>query len=123
LVGLLRHDFPKTVAALGLAVLIGGLVYWTIPYPKLGTDVFWIILGGLGLMAGVAIARWIRLDVAKTAAVAGLGFVTSVMMRVIYDGLRDPTSHNLFFIEVAIAFVFGFVFGSLGALFGRPRRR
>ena len=121
-IGVLRTDLSKTAAALSLSVLVGGLIYWTIPYSKLGTSVFWIILGGLGLIAGLAIGRWIRLDVAKTAGVAGLGFVTSVMVRVIYDGFRDPTRHNLFFIEVTIAFVFGFAFGSLGALIGKARK-
>lgn len=45
------------------------------------------------------------------------------MARVVVDGLRDPTSHNLWPFEVVFAVVFGFGLAFLAGLFGRLLRR
>lgn len=116
--GLLRHDRQKTAVALGLATLIGGLIYWTTPYSRAGGCSFWIAIGGLGLIAGFSIERWVHLVWPKTASVVGIGFVTSATLRMIYDIAHDPTTHNLFFIEVAFMFSIGFLGASVGVPIG-----
>jgi len=117
---LLRHDPAKSAAALCLATVAGGMLYCTIPYSKMKmAGVFFIVFGCLGLIAGLAIMRWLRFAWPKSSALVGTGFVMSVAARAIFDAMRDPDTHDLFFIEVAIGFMVGFAGSSIGSVFGR----
>ena len=121
----LRTDSLRSGAALGLSVIIGGLLYWTIPYSKMNvtSGFFLAVFYSLGLIAGLAVMRWLRLAWPKSSSVVGLGFVTAVTARAVYDAFRDPESHSLFFMEVAIAFMVGFVGSSIAAIVGHLLRR
>jgi hypothetical protein len=117
LVLVLRRDFLRTLGAIAIAAVSAGILYWTVPYTrmKLLEGIFPLAFAGLAVIAGLAIRRWAWLAWPKVAGVAGLGFVTAVMARVIFDTFVDPETHNLFFLEVIFGFVFGFAGATIAA--------
>jgi hypothetical protein len=79
-------------------------------------------LYGFGLVvvaAAALLARW-RLGLSFFAAFSAAlaGAPVAVILKVLIDVIRDPTSHNLWPIEVVIAMGVGLVPAALGALAG-----
>ena len=113
-------------AGLGAAFLAGfflvGVPYWRIPYNK---ATFGNIVGGAVLTGIVAlVARVVvRARFAVLVVVVAAAVPFAVFARVVADGMRDPTSHNLWPFEVAIAWVVGFAGAVPGALVGSGLRR
>ncbi|UUZ68482.1 hypothetical protein LP416_31080 [Polaromonas sp. P2-4] len=62
-------------------------------------------------------ARWL------TGSGVGLGLLVVTAVQIIVDGIRDPTSHNLFPFEIVIALALGFPPAILGVLLGNLMRR
>lgn len=129
-----RHD-PRRVAdhstelkRIAIAVVAGtlacGLPLWPVPYSEVsmpgnpGASV-WI---GLGTIAGVLAGLLIRRVRTAVLAVAG-GFVLAVILRVVVDTARDPTSHNLWPFEVVIAGTIGLFAASIGVVLALVIRR
>ena len=112
----------------GLAVafltgfLLVGVPYWRIPYNK---ATFESLVGGAVLTGTVAlIARLaLRARFLVVVAVVAAAVPFAVFARVVADGMRDPTSHNLWPFEVVIAWVVGFAGAAPGALVGSGLRR
>jgi len=112
---------PSTFAALALvvSVLVVGVPYWLTPYAKLnlpgaliGPGLFVIALAAL-LLRGRRIASfW------GATWILGLAAPIVVMARVLVDGVRDPTSHNLWPLEMIIAVIVGGGCALLGAILG-----
>lgn len=113
--------FVGTVAA---AFLAAGIPWWLAPYNRFTFSSPSAIVGFLAF-AGIAAwaAGWSRLGLAGATFAAGGAVPGAVMARVVVDGLRDPTSHNLWPFEVVFAVVFGFGLAFLAGLFGRLLRR
>lgn len=117
---------PLSVTASFLAV---GIPYWLIPYNKLNLP---DAVLGPGLVVVVISALLLRIyDVAalwKVIWMVGGSVALAVMARVVIEGVRDPTSHNLWPFEVIIALVIGFACSASGAITGsliarfRPNR-
>ena len=107
---------PLSVAASFLAV---GIPYWWIPYGKVNLP---SALLGPGLIVVVISALLLRIyDVAalwRVIWMVGGSVALAVMTRVVVDGVRDPTSHNLWPFEVIIALVVGFACSASGAIVG-----
>jgi hypothetical protein len=105
-----------------------GVPYWLIPYHKLNLP---DAVLGAGLLVVVAAAALARVYSARTfwrvVAVMGSAVPAVVMARVVADGLRDSTSHNLWPFEVVIATIVGGAAALAGTLLGsaalRLRRR
>ena len=104
------------------AFCLVGVPYWRIPYNK---ATFSDLVGGAVLAGIVALVarllvegRLVHLVVAVAAAVPA-----AVFARVVADGMRDPTSHNLWPFEVGIAWMVGFAGAVPGALIGSALRR
>lgn len=107
---------PLSVAASFLAV---GIPYWPIPYSNLNLPDA-VLEPGLVVVAisalllriyGVA-ALW------RVIWMVGGSVALAVMARVVVDGVRDPTSHNLWPFEIIIALVIGFACSASGAITG-----
>ena len=102
-----------------ISALAVGLSYWPIPYHRVSLP--WSLLGvSLDVVAVSAcllvvyrVAKFRTIILIETASIPAVVFV-----RVVMDGLKDPTSHNLWQLEIVIAFVVGFVSASIGALTG-----
>jgi len=96
-----------------------GVPYWLIPYNTLNLPDSVLSAGLLVVIAAAALARlfsgrhfW------RVVAVMGSVVPAVIMVRVVVDGLRDSTSHNLWPFEVVIAVVVGGVAALAGTLVG-----
>jgi len=102
-----------------LSFLAVGIPYWLIPYNKLNLP---SALIGPGLLVVVFAALLIRSYRAasfwRVVGIVGATVPAAVFARVIVDGLKDPTSHNLWPFEVIIALLMGFLCALAGAVAG-----
>ncbi len=113
--------FVGTVAA---AFLAAGIPWWLAPYNRFTFSTPLAIVGFLAFVGiAAAAAGWSRLGLAGATFAAGGAVPGAVMARVVVDGLRDPTSHNLWPFEIVLAAAFGFVVAFLAGLSGRLLRR
>ena len=96
-----------------------GLPYWQIPYAKLSLPETLIGFGLLVVIAAATISRLSgRTPVFLTIVVVGMTVPSAVFARVIVEATKDPTSHNLWPIEVGIALFVGIGSSSVGVLLG-----
>lgn len=106
-------------AAFILSFLSAGIPYWLIPYRHvdlpsalIGPGLLVIGMAALLLQAATAARFW------KTVRTLGWALAAAVLARVIVEGLRDPSSHNLWPFELIIALLLGFACALAGALLG-----
>lgn len=104
------------IAASALAV---GVPYWSIPYAEvnlpnalLGPGLAAVAVAAFLLQASRCAPFWI------TTWATGAAVVAAVVARVLVEGIRDPTSHNLWPLEVVIALVVGLAPAAAGAGLG-----
>ncbi len=96
-----------------------GVPYWLIPYNRLNLPDSVLGAGLVMVVAAAALARvfsgrhfW------RVVAVMGSAVPAVIVVRVVVDGLRDSTSHNLWPFEVVIAVFVGGVAALAGTLVG-----
>jgi len=101
------------------AFLVVGIPYWLIPYNKLNLPDGVL---GVGLLVLIIAAALARISSGRrffvVVAVMGASVPAVVMARVIFDGFRDPSAHNLWPFELVIAVFVGGVVALVGALIG-----
>jgi hypothetical protein len=109
-----------------MATLVGfiaaGIPFWTAPYNKQNLQhlaIGLIVVGVCALLvSATASARfW------KTVCFLGLTVPAANCSRIAADVMRDPTSHNLWPLELIIAVVVGFGTALIGAAAGIVIRR
>jgi hypothetical protein len=112
-------DKNWTAPAFGLSFLVVGLPYWLIPYSKVNLPDA-LIGPGLLVVSGTALLlRAFRAATFwRTTGLVGSSVPAAVMARVLVEGLLDPTSHNLWPLEVIIAAVLGQACALAGAAAG-----
>jgi hypothetical protein len=116
---MIRIRSPWLVAAFLAGFLAVGLPYWQIPYNKVNLPDAVMGLGLLVIVAASAVARaGGRIPIFKTTLVVGAAVPAAVFARVIVEGMKDPTSHNLWPFEVVIALVVGLGASVIGTLLG-----
>ena len=106
-------------AAFVLSFLGSGIPYWLIPYHQvylpsalMSPGLVLVVIAALLLRAALVMPFW------KTVRFMGITLAVAVLARVIVEGLRDPSSHNLWPFEVAIALILGFTCSLTGAILG-----
>ena len=107
------------VAAFAASFLATGLPYWPIPYAQveLPGDIWgW----GLVVVSVVAFAcrAFLGTRAWLTALVAGSAVPAAVFARVVVEGIQDPTSHNLWPLELILSAGPGLLAAGVGALAG-----
>jgi hypothetical protein len=108
----------STIHAAGVVLagtLAYGLPYWFLPYNHTPS---WAVVGITGMLAGALGGALMRGIAQPILCVAG-GFAVACMARVVVDGIKDPTSHNLWPFEVVIVLVAGAIAGAAGLLIAR----
>jgi hypothetical protein len=109
----------QTWAAFAVSFLAVGLPYWLIPYKSVNLPDALIAPGLLVVCAAALLLRALRIaPLWRTAAVIGAAVPAAVFARVVVEGLQDPTSHNLWPLEIVIAAALGFVWALAGAIIG-----
>ena len=114
-----RHLKYWLVGAFLVGFLAIGVPYWPIPYNKVSLP---DTLYGGGLFI-VAVAAGAARSLGKVPLLLAIFFASAavpaaVMARVAVETSRDPTSHNLWPLEVIIAAVVGVLCASTGAFVG-----
>jgi asparagine N-glycosylation enzyme membrane subunit Stt3 len=108
---------------LAAAFVIGfftiGFPYWQIPYSKvsLPDTLYGAGLLVIGILAFAACAFG-KARLLTVILVVGAAVPAAILARVIVEAVKDPTSHNLWPLELIIAAVVGIVCSSAGALIG-----
>ncbi|PZO08046.1 MAG: hypothetical protein DCF27_09795 [Lysobacteraceae bacterium] len=102
-----------------LAFLALGIEYWPIPYSKASLPNS-LYGAGLAFVFAVAVALrfFSKATFFQTLGAIGLAAPAMVMARVAVETSRDPTSHNLWPLEIIIAMGVGFSVAFAGALLG-----
>jgi hypothetical protein len=102
------------------SVVIVGIPYWAIPYSRLslpdaltGPGLFAVGLTAF-LLCACGIVGFRLVTLVQAASVPAVVFA-----RVLTDAVKDPTSHNLWPLELVIALGMGLLVASAGALTGR----
>lgn len=96
-----------------------GIPYWAIPYNAVNLPDALIGFGiAVVFLAALALRAWVGLPFWKTTLVAGASVPAAVLARVLVEGVADPTSHNLWPFEIAIASGVGFAAALTGAIAG-----
>lgn len=96
-----------------------GLPYWEIPYSKVNLPDALMGAGLVLLFAATVLTRFYAgRSLMRVVLVMGAVVPAVVMARVVVDVLRDPTSHNLWPLELIIAMMAGGIVSAAGALLG-----
>ncbi len=107
-------------ACMATAFLASGIPWWLAPYNRFSFSQPAAILGFLAFVClGAWFAGGTGLGFGRTILAAGLGVPAAVMVRVVVDTAKDPTSHNLWPFEVILTAAFGFGLAACAALVGR----
>jgi len=109
------------VVALVAGMLVVGVPFWATPYREVslpsaivGPGSYVVTLAALLLCAVAREWFW------RAVAFAGAAMPLAVVARVAVETTIDPTTHNLFPFEVAIALGVGFAYAAPGAAAGDP---
>lgn len=113
----------KTTLALAIAfaasVLALGIPYWAMPYSEINVPDSLMGIGLIVVVISASVVRLLRLAGFLVASVViGASAPTVVMARVTWDIASDPTSHNLWPIELAFAAFTGLAAAVVGAAIG-----
>lgn len=109
----------QSILIIGLGLFVAGIFHWTIPYSDMNMFsrpfiLKWSISAILIAATGVSV---FSKTILKASLLTTFGFISAVMLRVIYDTtFIDSTSHNLWPFEVIIALMIVFPASLIGAL-------
>lgn len=118
-----RAQWPWLIGAFALCFLTAGAMWWTGSYQDfLNSGFRW---GTLPLLSGVALVlTWvIGTGIVPSAIAVGCSFPAVIMTRIVLDCIGDPSNHNLWPFEVAMAFGMGMVMAFPPAGIGGLLRR
>ena len=113
--GFLKDKRP--LATIGLAFLGAAITHWYIPHEQVSMMaksfiITWVVIafvtGALGVML-------MKRAVRESSLLVTTGFVLAVFLRVIFEILKDPTSHNLWPFEILITILIALPASMLGA--------
>jgi hypothetical protein len=115
----LRTGYGWLFAGFMVSFLVVGLPYWNTPYDKASSP---STLYGLGLLVVGGLAALVRCagKVRFWLAIVGIGAAVpaTVLIRIAVETAKDPTSHNLWPIEVFLATAVGMASSLMGTLAG-----
>lgn len=102
-----------------LPFLAVGLPYWLLPYNRVNVPDALLTPGlGLAAFAALVLCACRLTSFWKATWIVAAAVPAVVMLRVLVEGLMDPTSHNLWPLELLIALPVGFVPAFAGAVVG-----
>jgi hypothetical protein len=105
--------------AFAASFLAVGIPYWFIPYSKITLPDALLTPALIAVFAGALVLRALRAaSFGRAVGIVGAAVPAAVFARVVFDGLKDPTSHNLWPFELIIASLVGFTCALAGAAVG-----
>lgn len=118
----MRPTMRQGVLAIAFLIctVVVGVPYWALTYRQAQLPDAIMGLGVVLITAGAAALRWLKVGPTwLITLVLGGAIPAAVMARVIVETSRDPTSHNLWPLEIAITLVVGCFWAGIGALAGK----
>lgn len=113
-----KNSFWRRTAFV-LSFFSTGIPFWLIPYSQVNLPSSLIHPGLAVVVLAALLIRVTRVNLLwKTIRLVGWAPAAAVIARVIVEGIRDPSSHNLWPFEVIIALLLGFACARVGALLG-----
>lgn len=108
-----------TIGAFLLCFFIVGIPFWQIPYSNVSLpDSFFSV----GVIAVFVVATLLcvafRFSFRRGLVVPGLAFPAALMVRVVVEGIMEPSRHNLWPLALIIAVLLGVAVAGSGALLG-----
>jgi hypothetical protein len=101
------------------SILSVGIPYWLLPYNRLSLPSSLLAPGLAVVFASALLLRLFGVaSFWRAAFIIGGAVGLAVVFRVLADGARDPTSHNLWPIEIVIALAIGLGCSFAGAIIG-----
>ena len=114
-----RNALLWLIPAFIISFLAVGLPYWQIPYAKvsLPNTLFGPGLLLIGIVAA-AVRAFGKAHFLLAFVIVGAAVPAAVLLRVAVETTKDPTSHNLWPIEMVIAGMVGLACSLVGTLIG-----
>lgn len=119
----------STLGIIVVGIIAGVFSYWFNGYNQLtafGINIY-LLLAILSFIGAFMLSLIIHWRVATIALLLSFGVILAISGRVIFDLLRDPTSHNLFpfemLISLAVSFPCSFVGSFLASLYKKKKNR
>jgi hypothetical protein len=114
-----RNQLLVLGLAFAVALLAIGVPYWQIPYAKVALPNSIVGFGLFVSFVAAAMVRYLgRVPFRHALLAVGLAAPCAVLLRIIVGVSGDPTSHNLWPIELFLACVVGFGTSLCGTLLG-----
>jgi hypothetical protein len=111
-----QNGLPIAFISSFLAV---GVPYWLIPYSEVNLPDTLIAIGMLVIIFAALVLRSYGIaPFWKVTSIVGASAPAAVFARVAVDCAIDPTSHNLWPLEIIIALLIGLVCALVGAIAG-----
>lgn len=90
-----------------VVTLAAGAVYWPVPYGEVDffESRFLTTWGIIALIGGFIGVQPLKQSTKHATILVTTGYVLSALIRIIVDGISDPTSHNLAPFELLIVLV------------------
>jgi uncharacterized membrane protein YjjP (DUF1212 family) len=85
--------------------MVGGLSYWFNPYDELsllGISIY-KLMGAGAFLGSLSLTLILNKRPWEIALLITTGIMISIMCRIIFDGINDPSTHNLFPFEIIAA--------------------
>ncbi|MFD2200395.1 hypothetical protein [Shivajiella indica] len=93
------------------AFTVAALTHWTIPYGDLGWIENGLALRWILYSILISLIVHLRLNIlsGKAAFLIASGFLTAVVLRIVFESLKNATSHNLWPLEMVLVFGITFI--------------
>ena len=88
-----------------VGIMAGGLSYWFNPYNEmslLGISIY-KLMGAGAFLGSLSLTLILNEKPWKIALLITTGIIIGIMCRIIFDGINDSSTHNLFPFEIIIA--------------------
>ena len=88
-----------------VGIMAGGLSYWFNPYNELsllGISIY-KLMGAGAFLSSLSLTLILNEKPWKIALLITTGIIIGIMCRIIFDGINDSSTHNLFPFEIIIA--------------------
>jgi hypothetical protein len=96
-------DSVSTLIVLIIATLAACIVRFSASYAEIDDDIHSKIWLGVSFLAGITGGIICRKNFLYSGLIATTGFIIAIVLRIVYDLIFvDPTSHNLFPIELVM---------------------
>jgi hypothetical protein len=98
-----KNKIVKLIILVG--IMVGGLSYWFNPYDELsllGISIY-KLMGAGAFLGSLSLTLILNKRPWEIAILITTGIMISIMCRIIFDGINDPSTHNLFPFEIIAA--------------------